>query len=121
MGTNKDTPIAYMGVGKNIMWEMTTSHEGANGYHNGADISALSQFSAESEVLFPPLTMLRVNKKKRADSPTLAREPSLTRSSSNSFSQAVTLASRTASSTSGGGKGLWKFLSTKLADNSDDA
>ena len=34
--------------------------ESTTGYHYGANISMLSQFAAEREILFPPCTMLQV-------------------------------------------------------------
>lgn len=63
------TPLEYMGHGKNILWEIDASKEDAAGYHNGADISMLSQFSIEQEVLFPPLTMLKVKEKPGRERP----------------------------------------------------
>jgi len=61
-----DTPIRYMDPGSkevprpNVLWEIHTSEKDDSGLHNGADVSMLSQFNHEKEVLFPPLTMLRV-------------------------------------------------------------
>lgn len=46
--------------GKGLLWEIRAGAEDANGHHCGANVSLLSQFGAEKEVLFPPLTMLRV-------------------------------------------------------------
>lgn len=54
-----DTPLDYMAEdGANVMWELCTRPESNNGYHLGADVSMLSQFASEEEVLFPPCTML---------------------------------------------------------------
>jgi len=69
MSTSKkqQTPIDYMGPGSNVLWELQTSPESDVAYHYGADISQISQFGHESEVLFPPFTMLAV--KERAPEP----------------------------------------------------
>ena len=47
----------------NLMWEVHTRGEDGGGYHAGADVSRLSQFPEEAEILFPPLTMLMVHMK----------------------------------------------------------
>jgi len=44
---------------KNLLWELKCKEQD-DCYHNGADISYLSQYPHEEEVLFPPLTMLYV-------------------------------------------------------------
>ena len=56
------TTISYMppGLSNNVLWEVQPSPESDAACHNGADISLLSQFAEESEVLFPPCTMLVV-------------------------------------------------------------
>jgi hypothetical protein len=46
---------------RNIMWVIHTGSETDGGYHNGADVSMLSQFAFEEEKLFPPLTRLEVH------------------------------------------------------------
>ncbi len=59
----RETPIAYMaqaGSGGNVMWNLKPGPETDEAYHAGADVSMLSQFGAEEEVLFPPCTMLEV-------------------------------------------------------------
>jgi hypothetical protein len=58
---NRETPIRYMGNGQNVLWELKAEAETDVAYHRGADISMLSQFSHEKEVLFPPGTMLVVH------------------------------------------------------------
>jgi hypothetical protein len=45
---------------KNVLWEIRCSEETSEGFHSGADVSLLSQFPTEKEMLFPPLTMLKV-------------------------------------------------------------
>ena len=56
------TPIHYMAAAPkpNLLWEIRCRAEDDAGFHFGADISFLSQYCAEAEYLFPPLTMLRV-------------------------------------------------------------
>jgi len=54
----RQTPIDYMGRGSNVLWELKPQAETDAAYHRGADISMLSQFAGEQEVLFPPCTML---------------------------------------------------------------
>lgn len=44
---------------ENVLWELDCRDED-EAFHNGADVSMLSQFATEKEVLFPPLTMLAV-------------------------------------------------------------
>lgn len=62
---NKQTPIDYMDDnGSNVLWELKPSPPTDDAYHRGADVSRLSQFSAEAEVLFPPCTMLMVQQKR---------------------------------------------------------
>ena len=46
--------------GKCVMWEIECSPETDEGFHSAADVSVLSQYPAEREMLFPPLTMLTV-------------------------------------------------------------
>uniref|UniRef100_A0A6V2X9S2 Mono(ADP-ribosyl)transferase n=1 Tax=Emiliania huxleyi TaxID=2903 RepID=A0A6V2X9S2_EMIHU len=65
--TGKDTPIKYMdGMGANVLWEIHADEEDDAGFHCGVDVSLLSQFAGEKEVLFPPLTMLQVMPKEGA-------------------------------------------------------
>jgi len=56
-----ETPVHYMASGTpNVLWKLEPKPETDDGFHFGADISMLSQFAAEKEVLFPPCTMLIV-------------------------------------------------------------
>ena len=57
---NRSTPIHYMGGDDNVLWELEPREESDSAYHCGADISMLSQFAAEQEVLFPPCCLLLV-------------------------------------------------------------
>ena len=57
---NRQTPIGYMGSGENVLWELRPMQESDAAFHRGADISMISQFAGEEEVLFPPCTMLQV-------------------------------------------------------------
>ena len=53
--------------GDNVLWQLAADAHGGSlaetdsGYHHGADISMLSQFAGEDEVLFPPCTILEVH------------------------------------------------------------
>ena len=58
--TDRATPLHYMSAEKNVLWRLRASRESDDGYHYGADVSMLSQFAVEEEVLFPPCTMLIV-------------------------------------------------------------
>eukprot|EP00322_Chrysochromulina_rotalis_P013764 CAMPEP_0115837498 /NCGR_PEP_ID=MMETSP0287-20121206/5250_1 /TAXON_ID=412157 /ORGANISM="Chrysochromulina rotalis, Strain UIO044" /LENGTH=718 /DNA_ID=CAMNT_0003291007 /DNA_START=17 /DNA_END=2173 /DNA_ORIENTATION=+ len=56
---NRRTPIHYMAEGTpNVLWALRPKPQSDGAYHHGADISMLSQFAGEDEVLFPPCTML---------------------------------------------------------------
>ena len=55
---NRQTPIDYMGLGHNVLWRLAPGLETPGAFHYGADISGLSQFAGEEEILFPPCTML---------------------------------------------------------------
>ncbi|KAL1521882.1 hypothetical protein AB1Y20_021533 [Prymnesium parvum] len=57
---HRQTPIDYMEGSANVLWELAPMGESDVAYHCGADISMISQFAGEREVLFPPCTMLRV-------------------------------------------------------------
>ena len=53
---------------RNVLWKIECSPETDDGFHSAADVSALSQFPQEREMLFPPLTMPQV----RAEEPAAA-------------------------------------------------
>ena len=57
---NRETPISYMADDVNVLWELEARPESDSAYHCGADISLLSQFAQEKEVLFPPCCLLVV-------------------------------------------------------------
>jgi len=58
---NKHTPLHYMHEGhRNVLWELQVRPESDSAFHCGADISLLSQYGEEEEVLFPPCTMMQV-------------------------------------------------------------
>ena len=56
------TPVHYMeGDGRpNLLFEIEAAAPDDTGYHCGAEVAMLSQFTGEREVLFPPLSLLRV-------------------------------------------------------------
>lgn len=66
-----ETPIHYMqGGGRpNLLFEIEARAEDDTGYHCGADVAILSQFASEREVLFPPLSLLRVRNRQPPPSP----------------------------------------------------
>merc|ERR1712129_433065 len=55
---NRMTPLRQMSVGDDMIWELHPREPSDVAFHFGADVSLLSQFAAEEEVLFPPYTML---------------------------------------------------------------
>ena len=64
--TKKATAVSYMShdaAEQNILWEVRPAAPTSEAFHYGADVSMLSQFHHETEVLFPPGTMLQVNER----------------------------------------------------------
>jgi hypothetical protein len=64
MSTSLDRAVSVSflrGPGKCVLWQLECTEETDDGFHSAADISMLSQYPAEREMLFPPLTMLTVN------------------------------------------------------------
>ena len=55
-----EVPIEFMSGEANVLWELRPKAESDAGFHFGADISMLSQYEHEEEVLFPPCTMMVV-------------------------------------------------------------
>ena len=59
--SSRATPIDYMNSDcPNVLWKLLCRRESDDAHHRGADISTLSQYSSEGEILFPPCTMLVV-------------------------------------------------------------
>lgn len=59
---NEETPIRYMDGEFNVLWQLRSSEPRDDAFHRGADISLLSQFRHEDEILFPPCTMMIVER-----------------------------------------------------------
>ena len=53
--STRDAPIDYMGDGPNVLWSLQPRPESDIGFHVGADIRMLSQFTSEAEVLVSSL------------------------------------------------------------------
>ena len=67
---SRQAPIDYMSTtAENVMWALQPQCESDSAYHYGADISMLSQFGEEKEVLYPPCTMLQVQRLQEDESP----------------------------------------------------
>ena len=63
MSTSLDRVVSegFLGSGGVcVLWEIECGAETDDGFHSAADVSLLSQYPAEKEMLFPPLTMLHV-------------------------------------------------------------
>jgi len=61
--TKEDEAIQYCldkPIGPYWLMKILPGQEDDTGFHNGADVAALSQYAKEAEVLFPPLTFLVV-------------------------------------------------------------
>jgi hypothetical protein len=89
MSTSRSRPttINYMSADEsNVLWELQPAEEDDSGYHCGADISLLSQFGHEEEVLFPPCCLLKVAV--RADTQATLRDATATATGSSMSSQA---------------------------------
>jgi len=61
---NKEIVFSYMCKGLNVLWVVKPKPESDAAFHRGADVSKLSQFATEEEVLFPPCTMLEVDRER---------------------------------------------------------
>merc|ERR1712039_437179 len=76
--TNRQTPIEYMASGPdNVLWEISSGAPCDFAYRCGANISRLSQFAAEDEVLFPPCTLLVAKRLKDDSEPLVRSRPSI--------------------------------------------
>ena len=66
---NRSTPIHYISGGLGVLFVLhcTSPNKATGAFHMGANLTAVSQFPEESEVLFPPLTLLEVMKDKEGD------------------------------------------------------
>jgi hypothetical protein len=63
MSTSAGKGISVSFLGRktpNLLWELQCGPEDPMGFHSAADVTVLSQYPDEREVLFPPLTMLQV-------------------------------------------------------------
>jgi hypothetical protein len=63
MSTSLDRVVSESFLGSEgtcVLWKIECAAETDDGFHCAADVSLLSQFPAEKEMLFPPLTMLQV-------------------------------------------------------------
>jgi hypothetical protein len=61
--SGRQAPISFMSPGSaNVLWKISPQQETDDGFHYGANIEMLSQYSAEKEILFPPCTMLKLTK-----------------------------------------------------------
>ena len=58
---------------RNVLWELECGPETAEGFHCGADVSILSQWPKEREILFLPMTMMKV-KMDGEDRPAMTEE-----------------------------------------------
>jgi hypothetical protein len=64
MSTSLDRVVSEGFVGSGgvcVLWEIECGAETGDGFHSGADVSFLSQYPGEKELLFPPMTMLNVD------------------------------------------------------------
>lgn len=72
MSTSDDEAVCkqYMShCETNVLFDIQCTEEETEGFHSGADVSMLSQFPAERETLFPPMTVLKVRMSKGDDRP----------------------------------------------------
>ena len=78
MSTSLDRVVSegFLGnSGKCVLWRIVCSEETDEGFHSAADVSLLSQYPAEKEMLFPPLTMLQLHSTRGArESQLLSRD-----------------------------------------------
>ena len=75
MSTSLDRAVSESFLGQNgsaVLWKIECSEESDDGFHSAADVSLLSQFPEQQEMLFPPMTMLQVQSTRQSG--TSARE-----------------------------------------------
>ena len=76
MSTSFDRAVSkgFLGSGGGVcvLWEIECGAETDDGFHSAADVSLLSQFPGEKEMLFPPLTMLQVQAQQHGGGPAAA-------------------------------------------------
>ena len=78
MSTSTDEAICHEYMDKNqpnVLWEIRCKPESSEGLHSGADVSMLSQFPSEREILFPPMTLLKVEMQASESKPQCALTP----------------------------------------------
>ena len=76
---NRNTPIQYMQGELNVLWTLAATEPSDDAYHRGADISMLSQYAHEDEVLYPPCTMMIVQgAEQQQQSPSRAQVAAMT-------------------------------------------
>ena len=77
MSTSEDELVTHRFLtlkSHNVIWEIRCAEEDDVGFHAAADISAISQYPEEREVLFPPLTMLQVLRDPNTNEPVQSEE-----------------------------------------------
>lgn len=79
MSTSLDRVVSegFLGSGGVcVLWEIECGAETDDGFHSAADVSLLSQYPGEKEMLFPPLTMLQVRAQQHGGGPAAGRKDS---------------------------------------------
>ena len=85
--SNLDAALRYMGqADDNVLFKVYPSMQTSEGFHMGADVSMLSQFSHETEVLFPPSTLLVVRNNSASESAIAEKVDHIRRRSRSSVS-----------------------------------
>ena len=79
MSTSLDRVVSegFLGSGGVcVLWEIECGAETDDGFHSAADVSLLSQYPGEKEMLFRPLTMLQVRAQQHGGGPAAGRKDS---------------------------------------------
>lgn len=63
--TSRHVAEQFAGAGPSVLFEVKCRKRDAFGFHCGVDLSWVSQFPGEAEVLFPPFTVFNVVRKRR--------------------------------------------------------